>query len=85
MDDAGWDRHLSEAMVAVQLRASTNGEFSGAVAEALAAEILGLLSDPGRRKGLSEAARAYAVSVSFESVAEELYGLLITSLNAGPR
>jgi glycosyltransferase involved in cell wall biosynthesis len=111
VDDAGWDRHLSEAMVAVQLRASTNGEFSGAVAEALAAgiptivsalgsaaelpddaavklptgattealaaEILGLLSDPGRRKGLSEGARAYAASLSFESVAEELYGLLM--------
>ncbi|MEA2589119.1 MAG: hypothetical protein QOH66_2046, partial [Actinomycetota bacterium] len=114
VDDAGWDRHLSEAMVAVQLRASTNGEFSGAVAEALAAgiptivtalgsaaelpddaavklptesppealaaEILGLLSDPGRRKGLSEAARAYAASLSFESVAAELYGML-TSAN----
>jgi glycosyltransferase involved in cell wall biosynthesis len=110
VDDAGWDRHLSEAMVAVQLRASTNGEFSGAVAEALAAgiptivsalgsaselpddaavklptgstpeglaaEILGLLGDPGRRKSLSEGARAYAASLSFESVAEELYGLL---------
>jgi glycosyltransferase involved in cell wall biosynthesis len=119
VDDAGWDRHLSEAMVAVQLRASTNGEFSGAIAEALAAgiptivtalgsaaelpddaavklppgatpealaaEILGLLSDPGRRKGLSEGARAYAATVSFESVAEELNGLLITSLNAKPR
>jgi glycosyltransferase involved in cell wall biosynthesis len=111
VDDAGWDRHLSEAMVAVQLRASTNGEFSGAIAEALAAgiptivsalgsaaelpndaavklptgatpedlaaEILALLSDPGRRKGLSEGARAYAATLSFESVAEELYGLLV--------
>jgi glycosyltransferase involved in cell wall biosynthesis len=106
VDDTGWDRHLSEAMVAVQLRASTNGEFSGAIAEALAAgiptivsalgsaaelpddaavklapgaapadlaaEILALLSDPGRRKGLSEGARAYAATLSFESVAEEL-------------
>jgi glycosyltransferase involved in cell wall biosynthesis len=114
VDDAGWDRHLSEAMVAVQLRASTNGEFSGAIAEALAAgiptivsalgsaaelpddaaiklptgatpddlaaEILGLLGDPGRRKGLSEGARAYAATLTFESVAEDLYGLLTTNL-----
>jgi len=106
VDDAAWDRHLSETMVAVQLRASTNGEFSGAIAEALAAgiptivsalgsaaelpddaavklptgataeglaaEILGLLGDPGRRKGMSEGARAYAATLSFESVAEEL-------------
>jgi glycosyltransferase involved in cell wall biosynthesis len=110
VDDAEWDRHLSETMVAVQLRASSNGEFSGAIAESLAAgiptivsalgsaaelpddavlklptgakpeqlaaEILGLLDDAGRRKALSEAARAYAATVSFESVARELYGLL---------
>ena len=97
----------------MQLRASTNGEFSGAVAEtlaagiptivsalgsaaelpddaavklptgaspaALAAEILGLLGDPGRRKGLSEAARGYAATLSFEAVAEELYGVLLSS------
>ncbi|TMK52843.1 MAG: glycosyltransferase [Actinobacteria bacterium] len=110
VDDAAWDRHLSETMVAVQLRASTNGEFSGAVAETLAAgiptilsalgsaaelpddaaiklptgatptdlaaEILALLDDAARRKALSEGARAYAATLSFEAVAEELYGLL---------
>ena len=100
-------------MVAVQLRASTNGEFSGAVAEALAAgiptivtalgsaaelpddaavklptgatpadlaaEILGLLDDAARRKGLSEGARAYAATLSFEAVAEKLYRVLMTA------
>lgn len=111
VDDETWDRLLSETMVAVQLRASTNGEFSGAVAEtlaagvptivstlgsaaelpddaavkvppgatpaSLAAEILSLLGDPGRRKSLGEAARAYAATLSFEAVAGELYGLLM--------
>ena len=52
-------------------------EDTGATAEGLAAEILGLLGDPGRRKGMSEGARAYAATLSFESVAEELYGLLV--------
>jgi glycosyltransferase involved in cell wall biosynthesis len=113
VDDETWDRLLSDTMVAVQLRASTNGEFSGAVAEtlaagvativsalgsaaelpddadvkvppgatpaSLAAEVLGLLGDPGRRKSLGEAARAYAATLSFEAVAEELYGVLATS------
>ncbi|HKN50543.1 MAG TPA: glycosyltransferase, partial [Actinomycetota bacterium] len=112
VDDAAWDRHLSETMVAVQLRASTNGEFSGAVAEALAAgiptvvsalgsaaelpddaavklptgatpadlavEILALLDDPGRRKGFSEGARAYAASLSFDSVAADLLCVINT-------
>ena len=110
VDDAAWDRHLAETAVAVQLRASTNGEFSGAIAEALAAgvptivsaigsaaelpagaavqlsagatpadvagAILALLDDPARRKALSEGARAYAATLSFETVAEALYALL---------
>jgi glycosyltransferase involved in cell wall biosynthesis len=118
VDDAGWDRHLSETMVAVQLRASTNGEFSGAVAEALAAgiptivsalgsaaelpddavvkiptaaaladlaaEIVALLDDAPRRKVLSEGARAYAATLSFEAVAEDLYGLLMDLPNPAP-
>ncbi|HMC05696.1 MAG TPA: glycosyltransferase [Actinomycetota bacterium] len=113
VDDAAWDHHLSETMVAVQLRASTNGEFSGAVAEALAAgiptivtalgsaaelpddaavklptgatpadlaaEILGLLDDAARRKGLSEGARAYAATLSIEAVAKKLYRVLMTA------
>src|SRR5439155_18366759 len=112
VDDETWDRHLSETMVAVQLRASTNGEFSGAIAEALAAgiptvvsalgsaaelpddaavklptgatptdlavEILALLDDPGRRKGFSEGARAYAASLSFDSVAADLLCVINT-------
>ena len=45
----------------------------GATPADLAAEILGLLGGPRRRKGLGEAARAYAATRSFEAVAEELY------------
>jgi glycosyltransferase involved in cell wall biosynthesis len=110
VDDATWDRQLAESMLAVQLRASTNGEFSGAIAEALAAgvptivsalgsaaelpedavlkvdpgvsagdlavAILALLDDPARRRSLSEGARSYAATLSFEAVAEQLYALL---------
>lgn len=110
VDDAAWDRHLARAMVAVQLRASTNGEFSGAIAETLAAgvptivsalgsaaglpddavlkvdpaasagdlaaAILALLDDPVRRTALSEAARAYAATLSFGAVAAQLLAVL---------
>jgi len=57
------------AGAAVQLSA-------GATPADVAGAILALLDDPARRKALSEGARAYAATLSFETVAEALYALL---------
>ena len=109
--DAAWDAWLGSATIAVQLRRRSKGEFSGAVAEALAAglptivaavgaaadlpgeavvkvppgiapealagEILALLSDHARQRDLGDAARRLAAARSFDAIAGELYAWIV--------
>ena len=56
VDGATWDRYLARATIAVQLRRATQGEFSGAVAEALAAGVPTIVTDVGAAGDLPDAA-----------------------------
>ncbi len=52
VSDAGWDGWLARATIAVQLRRASNGEFSGAVAEALAAGVPTIVAGLGSASSL---------------------------------
>ncbi|HLI57443.1 MAG TPA: glycosyltransferase family 4 protein, partial [Actinomycetota bacterium] len=54
LSDAEWDAWLGRATLAVQLRRGSNGEFSGAVAEALAAGVPTITAGLGSAAGLPE-------------------------------
>lgn len=56
VDAATWDGYLARATVAVQLRRATQGEFSGAVAEALAAGVPTVVTGVGAAGDLPDAA-----------------------------
>lgn len=77
VDDAAWDRHLAATAVAVQLRASTNGEFSGAVAEALAAGVPTIVSALGSAAELPpDAAVQLPAEATPADLAAEILALL---------
>lgn len=77
VDSDSWDRHLAESAVAVQLRASTNGEFSGAVAETLAAGVPTVVTAIGSAAELpGEAAVKVQPDVSSAGLAAVILGLL---------
>ncbi|MGH2718701.1 MAG: glycosyltransferase [Actinomycetota bacterium] len=54
VSDAGWDGWLARATVAVQLRRASTGEFSGAVAEAVAAGVPTIVAGLGSASSLPE-------------------------------
>jgi glycosyltransferase involved in cell wall biosynthesis len=54
VDDRTWDRWLSEASVAVQLRSFTNGEYSAAVAECFSFGVPTIVTDLGSMRELPE-------------------------------
>ncbi|HUP87704.1 MAG TPA: glycosyltransferase [Acidimicrobiales bacterium] len=77
VDHDGYRHHLGAATVAVQLRASTNGESSAAVGDCLAAGIPTVVTDIGANRALPrDAVVAVAADVSAPELAAVLGELL---------
>jgi glycosyltransferase involved in cell wall biosynthesis len=77
VDDAAWDAWLDEADVAVQLRASSNGEWSGAVADCLSVGLPTVVSDIGYARDLpSDAAVRVATDIGPADLATEVVALV---------
>jgi glycosyltransferase involved in cell wall biosynthesis len=75
--DDQWDAWLSRATIAVQLRRGSQGEFSGAVAEALAAGIPTIVTGLGSAAELpADAAVAVPPGVDAAALAAEISALL---------
>lgn len=82
VDDERFAVELSQAAVAVQLRAQSNGESSGAVAEAMAAGVPTIVSDLG---AMSELPDESVLKVSIEIDERALAQVLVDLLTDGER
>jgi glycosyltransferase involved in cell wall biosynthesis len=76
VDDAEYERWLGRASVAVQLRASTNGETSGAVADCLAHGVATVVTDIGPAHLLPDFVAKVPVDATPEMLARTVLGLL---------
>jgi glycosyltransferase involved in cell wall biosynthesis len=77
VDDATYRRWLARAWVAVQLRATTNGESSAAIGDALAASLPTIVTGIGANRALPDAAVVkVGPDVSVAALAGELRSLL---------
>jgi glycosyltransferase involved in cell wall biosynthesis len=77
VDDATYRRWLARAWVAVQLRATTNGESSAAIGDALAASVPTIVTGIGANRALPDAAVVkVGPDVSAGALADELRSLL---------
>lgn len=75
-DDATYRRWLARAAVAVQLRASSNGETSAAVADCLVHGLATVVSDLGPQRELPGAVTKVAAAAGAEEVAAAVASLL---------
>jgi glycosyltransferase involved in cell wall biosynthesis len=76
VDDAGYDGWLGRASVAVQLRSSTNGETSGAVADCLSHGVATVVTDAGPARQLPDFVAKVPVDASPTRLAEVLGNLV---------
>jgi len=72
VDDDEYDRWLARASLAVQLRASTNGETSGAVADSLSHGVVTVVTDAGPAHGLPD----FVAKVPVDATPAELAGVV---------
>jgi glycosyltransferase involved in cell wall biosynthesis len=75
--DEEWDRHLARTTVAVQLRSSTNGEYSAAVAECLSFGVPTVVTDLGAMRELPD---GVAAKVRPHASASEVAGEIVVLL-----
>jgi glycosyltransferase involved in cell wall biosynthesis len=75
-DDAAYEGWLARTSVAVQLRASTNGETSGAVADCLSHGIATIVTDIGPARDLPAFVGKVAVDATPSDLAQVITGLL---------
>jgi glycosyltransferase involved in cell wall biosynthesis len=75
-DDDAYDGWLARTSVAVQLRAGTNGETSGAVADCLSHGIATIVTDIGPARSLPAFVTKVPVDASPSDLAEAITGLL---------
>jgi glycosyltransferase involved in cell wall biosynthesis len=76
VDDAEYEQWLGRASVAVQLRATTNGETSGAVADCLAHGVPTVVTDIGPAHLLPDFVTKVPVDATPDELAETVQGLL---------
>jgi len=76
VDDAEYERWLRRASVAVQLRASTNGETSGAVADCLSHGVVTVVTDAGPAGQLPDLVAKVPPDATPAAVAEVVGDLL---------
>jgi glycosyltransferase involved in cell wall biosynthesis len=76
VDDAEYEHWLEQASVAVQLRATTNGETSGAVADCLTHGVTTVVTDIGPAHLLPDFVAKVPLDVTPEGLAETVLGLL---------
>jgi glycosyltransferase involved in cell wall biosynthesis len=76
VDDDGYDGWLARTSVAVQLRASTNGETSGAVADCLSHGVATVVTDAGPARDLPDLVAKVPVAADPSVLAGVVGGLL---------